>query len=1088
MRSHRPKQSRVRIRGSGGDDSGDNQKHSPVEDPDTLRSKAFVRIVDLLSEGEIEGLVNGAKSIYLDKVVLQNSDGSYNFPAVSYESRNGTQGQSYIPGFNSVENEQSVNVEVKYGDGSSDFHIVRQITNPNVDRVRVRVMVPQLSQTDTSTGDVHGTSVSVSLWIQADGGPYVLATTREIRGKSSSRYQVDLSAELTGSAPWNVKLVRNSADSNNQYLSNKTYFESYVEVIDAKLRYPNSAIVAMRLDAQAFQNIPTRYYDVKLLKIQIPSNYDPETRAYTGSWDGTFQTAWSDNPAWVFYDLATNARYGLGDFIPAEQVDKWALYEIAQYCDELVPDGFGETEPRFTCNLLLDNRGEAYQVMQSLASVFRGMIYWAAGAVTFSQDAPQDAAYLFTPANVVDGKFTYQGASAKARHSVVNVAWNDPEDFYRRKVEYVEDQTAIASFGVQQTEVVAFGCTSRGQAHRLGKWLLYTEQNESETVLFKTGVEGIVSRPGQVIKIADPARAGIRMGGRILAATTSTITVDQEPSASVSGNLLSVMLSDGTVEERTVTGQVGNVLTVQPAYSAAPQVMAIWVLKSSTVEPQTFRVISIKEENGGVFAVSALRHDPDKYAAVEDGVQLEPKSYSVLTAAPSAPENIDVSESLYQSSSEVRAKITVSWDKVSRAVSYLVRYRKDNENFIELPETQFNDVEILDVNPGTFEFQVVAIGSTGKRSTATTATQEIYGKTSPPGNVQNFSMIPNAGQAYLTWDKSVDLDVLVGGEIRVRHTPRVTAQAWKDGVDIIPALNGTATSAVAPLLAGTYMAKFIDSSGNYSEIESMIVTTVPYAQAQNIVETVTEDPAFTGTKTNMRIDAIESALVLTSGTLVDDYPLIDDVGDWEYQGDVAASGTYEFAGTTDLGAVYPTRISSEIDLEAFDVGNLIDSHTDPIDSWEDIDGAAVNDVNAQLYVRTTEDDPNATPTWTDWKLIRAGEYNARAFQFKLICTSGNPDHNFYIRTLEVVLDMADRVINVGPYSSGTGASYRVTYGNPFYAAPVIGITAPALASGDYMTITNEDETGFDIVFKNSGGTIVNRSFYVLAKGYGRQVA
>lgn len=1075
-----------KIRGSGG---GSDSPRIPVESPDTLESKAFVRIVDLVSEGEIVGLVDGAKSIYLDEVPLQNDNGSYNFQGVSYETREGTQEQTYMPGFTSVDNEVTVGVEVKHGGGDpTDIGIVRRITNPNVNRVRVRILIPALSETNQSNGDVVGASVTMALYLQPDGGSYTRVARRTVSGKSSGRFEVSLDTELTGDAPWNLKLVRESIDASDSYTQNKTYFESYTEIIDAKLRYPNSALVGIRFGAENFSNIPSRYYDMKLLKVRVPSNYDPETREYDGSWDGTFQVAWSDNPAWVFYDICTSDRYGLGAFLSDDQVDKWALYEIAQYCDEYVPDGFGSTEPRFTCNMMLFNREEAYTVLQNLASVFRGMTYWNAGSVTVSQDAPSDAAYLFTPANVVDGRFTYQGASAKARHTVALVSWNDPEDLYRTQVEYVEDTDGITQYGIQQTEITAFGCTSRGQAHRLGKWLLYTEQNESELVSFRTGIEGIVGRPGQIIRVADPSRAGVRRGGRISAATTTQVTIDSDFAGAASGYTLSVLLPSGAVEERTIINQSGRVLTVQPAFSTAPNPQSIWVIRSEAVEAQTFRVIGVKEESDGIFTITALRHDPDKFDIVEEDLVLEPKSYSVLTAAPDSPLNLTATETLYQSGSDVKSKATVSWDKVDRAVGYLVRYRKDESNFIDLPEQSFNDIEVLDTSAGRYTFQVCAVNAVGKKSVVSEITQDLYGKTAPPSSVSGFSMIPNAGQAYFSWTQATDLDVLVGGQVRIRHTPRIENQAWGDAIDIVPAVSGSSTSVLAPLLSGTYMAKFVDSSGNYSEDEVMIVTTVPYALALNITHTINEDPTFDGAKTNMIVDEAEEALVLSDALLIDDLEEIDSLGTIDFPGAIVSSGSYDFDNSIDLGGVWPISFSTVIDLEAFDIGNVIDSRADRIDTWEDIDGSVVNDVSAEIYLRHTDDDPAGTPDWSDWKRISAGEYSARAFEFQLRATSGNDQHNIYIRDLEVVCDMKDRALQLGQFTSGTDPSYRVNYTDAFWETPVVAITAIALNSGDYYRITNEDETGFDIVFKNSSDAIVSRVFNVIVKGYGRQVA
>jgi predicted phage tail protein len=1081
------------IKGSGG---GDDSPHVPTQASDTLQSVAYLRIVDLLCEGEIVGLVNGDKSVFINETPLQNADGTYNFlnlSNISASMRNGTQSQSYLPGFNSVENEVAIGATFKQGLGVGGA-IVRQITSPAVNRIRVRISFPQLSSTNVKTGDIAGSSASVSLWIQSSGGSYVQAASRTVSGKSSSKYEITMVAPLTGPGPWNIRVQRDSPDSYDAYNVNSSYLESYTEIVDAKLRYPNSALVGITIDARQFSSVPSRYYDVKLLKIKVPTNYNPDTRTYTGSWDGTFKIAWTDNPAWVFYDLLTTERYGLGHFIPEDQVDKWALYTIAKYCDALVPDGFGGMEPRFTCNLLLSNRSDAYTILQNLASVFRSMIYWAAGAVTLSQDAPQDASYLFTPANVVDGMFTYQGASSKVRHTVALVSWNDPANFYKTNVEYVEDQDGILNYGIQESQVVAFGCTSRGQAHRLGKWLLYTEQNESETVNFSTGIEGLVARPGQIIKVMDPSRVGARLGGRISSATTTAVTIDQDIIGSVSGNTLSALLPNGTIEDRTVISSSGRTIQVQPAFSLAPNSQAVWILKPDNVEPQTFRVISIVEGSSGQYSIVALKHDPDKFAAIEKDIILEPKKYSILTAAPSAPINLAVTENLYQTATDIKTKISFSWDKVDRATSYIVKYKIDNQNAVELNETSFNDVEILDALPGTYTFSVLARNSIGKNSATSTLQKEIFGKSAPPLDVQNFTMIPNNGSALLSWDQSVDLDVLVGGSVRIRWTPNITGQLWKNGVDIVPSIPGTSTSATSPLLSGTYMIKFVDSSGNFSVNEKLIETTVPDAQALNIVSTVNEDVSFPGVKTNMStytgVGPNFGNLVLISTELFDTLGPIDSVGSIDFPGKIAPVGSYDFANVVDLGGVWPSSIRSVIDLEAFDIGNLVDQRTQFIDTWSDIDGNQINDVNAELYMKTTENDP-ASPggVWTVWKRISAGSYSARGFKFQLRCTTGSETHNLFIRKLQVTIDMEDRVLDSGPAPLSSGASiYTVTYAQPFFAVPSVMITGQNLNSGDYYSITNSTTSGFKITFLNSANTAVSRLFSYIAKGYGRKVA
>lgn len=1070
------------IRGAGGDDDSSSAPRIPVEGSDTIQTKAFIRVVDLIGEGEIVGLVNGDKSIYLDETPLQNEDGSYNFSGVSVDSRNGTQEQTYMPGFGSVENEINLNVPLK-----SSEPVIREINAPNVNRVKARIELSGLQRTDVSNGDVSGSTVRFTMWIQPNGGSYTKVADRTISGKSSSRFEVQLAADLEGAPPWNLKLVRETPESDSAYVVDDATVASYTQVVDSKLRYPNSALVAMRLNAEQFSSVPSRYYDMKGLKIRIPSNYDPDTRTYTGSWDGTFQTAWSDNPAWCFFDMCTAERYGLGGFIAESNIDKWALYSIAQYCDELVPDGFGGFEPRFTCNLVLQSRQEAYTVLQNMASIFRAMIYWAAGLVTASQDAPADPLALYTPANVIDGNFVYQGASARARHSVALVSWNDPEDLYRQKVEYVEDREAIIRFGVNETEIVAFGCTSRGQAHRLGKWLLYTEQHEAETVSFKAGLDALVCRPGQIIQVADPTRAGERMGGRVASATTLVITLDQAPGVGVAGGRLYLMLPDGSFEDRLIDSAAGNAVTVAAAFTAAPTVGAVWMIRSSALEPQTFRVLTIKEDEGAIFEVTALASDPNKYALIEQGIELEPRSYTILREVPDSPQNLVINESLYRQGSGVSVKVSVGWEKVSGAVSYIFRYRRDNDNWIQAPETTNIDAEILDALPGLYTFEVVSLNPLGRRSNVSSLTKEIFGKTAVPGGVNNFSMLPLAGAAGLSWDESIDLDVLVGGFVEIRWTPATSSQKWGDAI-LLNRFSGASNAAQVQLLSGTYMAKFLDSSGNYSTDEAIIITTVPAALALNVIETIDEAPLFHGAKDGVVFDADEQAISLASRLTIDEIPDIDAEGSIDAAGGVGIYGTYDFENTFDLGGVFTSNLTASISVEAFDIGQVIDLRYNPIDEWSDIDGAKVEDMEIALYVRSTEDDPSGSPTWTEWKRFVSTQYLARAFQFRLTMLSPNPTHNAWIRGLSVVVDMPDRAVDLPGLVSGLGTTYRVTYPEAFRVTPAVAITGNAMATGDYYEITNSDETGFDIVFKNSGGTTVSRNFNVVAKGYGRKVA
>ena len=788
--------------GGGGKGGGGASARVAQEAPDSLRSKAYARVVDLISEGEIEGLVDGLQSVYLDDTPIQNADGTTNFSGVTLETRDGTQQQSYVPGFSSVENEVPVGVEIK-----ASQPVVRSITDPDVDAVRIKVSVGQLTNQDTTNGDLNGSAVSFSIDRQVSGGGFVEVINDTISGKTTTKYQRSYYVPLTGNGPWEIRVRRVTADSTSSAIQNKTYLDSYTEVVESKLRYPNSALVALRVDASQFSAIPRRSYDMKLLRVRVPVNYDPGTRTYSGVWNGNFKIAWTDNPAWCFYDLVTSTRYGLGGYIPESQVDKWALYRVAQYCDQLVPNGLGGFEPRFTCNLYLQTREQAYKVVQDMASIFRGMVYWSGGAITVTQDAPSDAVYQFAPGNVVDGEFAYQGSSAKARHTVALVTWNDPDDFYRQKVEYVEDAAGIARYGIVQSDVVALGCTARGQAHRVGKWLLFSEQSESEIVTFRTGLEGAVVRPGDIIKVADPVRGGMRLGGRIAAATASTVTLDQELPADLPWRL-AVVLPNGTVEERLVGPVSGRTLTVTIPFSSVPQVDAIWMLASSIIEPQLFRVVSVAERDPGVHEVTALAHNPSKYAAIEEGLALQPRSITVLSDIPPPPTGLAMQESLYRVKDQAQVLVQVSWTEVQTAIAYRLSYRVAGGNFVSLPLTSANYAEIRDAQEGQYEFSLRAIGITRKESIPATLSATVLGKTLPPSDVTGFTVQRRVSDLMIAWDELQDAD-LSGYEVRV-------GAGWDDA-QLVAKTSGTQMlhdqSAAGQY---PYHIRAIDTSGNYS--------------------------------------------------------------------------------------------------------------------------------------------------------------------------------------------------------------------------------------------------------------------------------
>ena len=989
----------IRGAGGGGKGGGGSQR-APVESPDSLRSRQFARVLDATSEGEVVGLVNGLKSVYLDDTPVENADGSLNFQGVVLVERTGTQNQSYVPGFGAVESETAVSVEV-----TAALPVVRSVGNPNANAVRVTISIPQLTLQNTSNGDITGTSVQIAIDLQNNGGGFVEQLQDTISGKTTSRYQRAYRVELPGSGPWDIRVRRVTPDSTTANLQNATYWASYTELIDVKLRYPNTALCALSVDAERFQTIPRRGYEMKGLKVRIPSNYDPIARTYAGAWDGTFTTDWTNNPAWCFYDMLTAKRYGLGEFVDVSQVDKWALYRIAQYCDELVPNGFGGTEPRFTCNLYIQSREDAYSLISNMASIFCGVTYWAGGSIVATQDAPPlGIAKLYTPANVIQtdsGGFNYSGSSAKTRHTVALVTWNDPADRYRQKIEYVEDPDGIARLGVVQTEVVAMGCTSRGQAHRFGRRLLYSERMETEVVSFRTGLDGLDIAPGDVIQTSDPVRAGVRMGGRVVSASTSEVTLDAAVEIDgLKSYTLWVTLPDGTVQSRAAYPSAGEaaVVPVSPAFDDAPQAGAVWVLAASDLVPETWRVISISEAEKGTQAeVTALAYRADKYDAVERDMILAPLQTSSLNTGANTPTNLRVTEALYLvNPAVVGARVTVSW--TGSAFYYELQYRRRGNNW-QVLTTQNPSVDIQPVDPGIYDFAVVAVNAIGVRSNAALATYEVRGKYAVPEDVEGLTVTKVSGVALAAWLQHPALDVIVGGEIVIRHTPEIEMANWNDSY-VLDQFPGANVSGLVPLMTGTYFAKARDSSGNWSVTEARFVATEGMVTGFTTVGTTVQAPGFPGAKTGLvaqggMLSLGSAALIDSMLTDIDLWPTIDAIGG------VIPSGSYDFDAPLDLGTVATRRFEVDLAALSFDTGDYIDSRESNIDDWDSFDGSVINDCDVTVLASTTNEDPLTATDWTEEAPFFVSDFTCRAARFRAVLESGNPTHNIAVSRLTV---------------------------------------------------------------------------------------
>jgi predicted phage tail protein len=1123
------------IRGAGGGGGGGGgttvvqqtvvaPTRTPVRDPDTLASKQYATFVDLLSEGEIEGFPSAAayardsadynrallKDVFLNgtQILRQGADATnpqsadYNFQNVTLQARYGTQAQTYISGFSDIERETSVQVKVEQA-----TPITRTITDTTVDAVRVTITVPRLEQY-TNDGDVKGTNLNLQIRVQYNGGGYTTVINDTIAGRTADQYQKDYKVSLTGAFPVDVRVVRITADSVDTNLINDFYWSSYTEITEQKLRYPNSALVAMRLDAEQFSSIPSRTYRIRGMKVRIPSNgtVNQTTGAisYAGAWDGTFGAAvWTSDPAWILYALLTNTRWGLGDHITASQLDKFAFYSASQYASTSVDDGFGGTEPRFSCNALIQNQEEAYKLINDLCSVMRVMPYWSTGALTISQDKPTDASYLFTLANVSADGFTYTGSDLKTRHTVAIVSYLDLET-QDIAYEVVEDQEAIAKYGVITTNIKAFACTSRGQAARLGEWLLYTEQYETEVVSFKTSVDaGVLVRPGQVIEIADPVKAGVRRGGRIAAATTTVITVDDtaETDLVTTGSAtLSVILPDGTVETKAINSIAGANITVASAFSTAPNANSIWVLSNSNVETSTWRVLTISEIDRVQYEVTAIAYNASKYNYVERGFKLQTRDITQLNEPKPAPSNLSASETIYESNGQARVKLIVSWGAVVGASEYQVQWRPLNGNWttVNVPQT---DYEILDTTAQTYEIRVYTLNGARTPSTSPASLNfAAIGKTAVPGNVQNLSFEAiNANSGRLRWDQTVDIDVKVGGSVHIRHSNLTDGSAsWSNSVDLVEAKSGSATEAIIPLVEGEVLVKFEDDGGRQSANETSIIIDLPDTLAPLTLINRREDqdaPPFQGTRTNVFYSDEFDALTLDGSELLDDVLDVDALVTFDVMGDVQSSGTYNFATTVDFGNTFSIDFSRYFVTRGYFPSDLIDSRLGEVDTWSDWDGGVIDSVNAVLELRSTTDNPGGTPTWGAWQPFVNGTFRGRGFQFRTTLTSSDIAENILVDELGYLASVQRRTEQSVAAISGT-TNTGVTFTHPFFTGtasiggvnaylPSVGITAQNMQAGDYFQITGVTGTGFTISFFNSGSA-VTRNFTWSATGYGRQ--
>ncbi|MDG3974685.1 phage tail protein, partial [Pseudomonas aeruginosa] len=685
---------------------GSSKPKQPVEAPDSLRSVATAKILLAVGEGEFAG-VPSERDIYLDNTPLMDPSGNLNFPNVKWEWRAGAVDQDYIPGIPAVENETSVNVELR-----SDTPWVRSLSNTQLSAVRLRFAWPALQQQDTN-GNIGGYRIEYAVDLATDGGAYQEVLREAVDGKTTTRYErsrrIDLPAATNG---WQVRVRRLTPNQNNNRIADTMLIAGYTEVIDAKLRYPNTALLYVEFSAEQFSNIPAVTVDCRGRKVQVPSNYDPETRAYLGIWDGTMKQAWTDNPVWHTYDIVTNDRFGVGKRIKAWMVDRWEMYRISQYCDQLVPDGKGGQEPRHTCNLNLQSRAGAWELLRDLTAIYRGMAYWAQGQLKIQADIPRatDVDFAYTRANVIDGRFSYGSASERTRYSRALVSYDNPANNYDTDVAVATDKRLQRRYGDNPVEVAAIGCTRESEAQRRGKWAILTN-SQDRTITFRTGMDGAIPLPGWVIPVADALLAGREIGGRISAVAGRVITLDRDTQVKA-GDRLFLNLPSGKAEARSVQSVAGRAVTVTTAYSETPLLELVWTLDADDLAVPLYRVMKVSQPERGVFEITALQYEPGKFSAIDTGAKLESRPISVIPITTVAPPASVTLTSHYQFDQGLAVStMTIAWPAVEGAVAYDVEWKKDSGNWIRLPRAGTTSVDVTGIYAGGYLARVRAVSA-----------------------------------------------------------------------------------------------------------------------------------------------------------------------------------------------------------------------------------------------------------------------------------------------------------------------------------------------------------------------------------------
>ena len=1110
------------IRGSGGQPK---PPPPPYKAPDTLHSRQFATVQDLISEGEIEGFATASKAgltkgtsaynnaslkdVFLDDTPILNSnasntspsDNDFNFQNVTFKSKFGTSNQDAMSGIpDETRSPTGVGVVV-----TTSSPVTRQIQNTDVDAVIVTLTWPQI-QVAEDDGDIRGDTVEYKIQIQHDNGGFVDKIVASVSGRTADAYARDHRIKLTsGFTTVDIRVIRITADSSDSARVNSFQFTSFQEVIDNKSTYPNSAYVALRLDSKQFNRIPTRKFRIRGIKVRIPgagalNSGTPDVDPLTGRirypsgyiFNGTMGAAvYTNCPAMCLLDLLTNSRYGFGDHISDNTLDLFSFVAASRYANEEVDDGSGSgtKEARFSCNVNIQSPKEAFDVINELSGVMMCMPIWSAGTVSISQDKPVDPSYLFNLSNVSENGFSYSGSSLKQRHSIFSVSYFNM-DSQEVDFEVVGDSNSSADvtrrqkLGTAIKKVKAFACTSRNQAARLGRAMMFAEEQQSEVIKFSTSIDsGVVVRPGAVIEVNDPVRAGVRRGGRVVSATTTQVNIDAVSETNLpalnDNPTVSVILRDGTVETKTISAIAGASLNVSSQFSSAPLPNSPYLISSTSLQTQQFKVIQVEEKDGLVYEITGITYLSGKFDFIENNVPLPVRNVSILNQLAPPPSALTVSEKTVVINNIARSKLIVDWQPVTGVTQYLVNYKLENNNFISTIVFS-SDFELLDTKKGEYTIQVFSYNAALELSSQFASTTFVAeGKTALPENVSGLTIEPiNEQFVRLRFQQATAIDVLHGGRVYVRHTNQVGGAAtFQSAQDIVEAAAGNVTEVIAPALAGTYLLKFQDDGGRFSETASKVNLSLVDILDSIVVKVDREDTdntPYNGTKSNVTFDSNLGGLKLTNPSS-------------------NSSGTYDFVNTLDLGGTFSLVLKRHFQGVGFYIGDQFDNRTDLIDTWTDFDGIVANDANAKIAVRTTVDNPSSSPTYSSFNDFANGTFKGRGFQFRITLNTNDVAQNMNLQQAGYTATMPLRTEQSSVIASGGGAK-AVVFASPFFVGtssitgipkPSVNISPQNMATGDFFELTNISGTGFTVHFKNSSNASIDRNFTYSAVGFGK---